>query len=418
MAHKEIDKTLMKKIYIAFIALVGFIITIKLAIIYYDANFNPYALPSFCSVSELIDCDGVAKTTHSQFFGIPLAYWGMFMYLFIFFLLVVDKLKRISFLGFLRVFKHPFAYISALGFISFFISMILAGVSLFEIKKICILCFCTYILNLFIALIATNWYTREGEKPNFIKPFLAIYKSFKTSVQDFFHAIKIKKYLISFLILALMASGVLAYTSLSYCFTPQLKRMKSLNEFTKDKMETNPFKVVGNTLGDENSTVIVNIYTDFMCPICYSSNLMNHRAAKELKGFKFIHHDFPLDMECNKYLKNAFHEGSCTMAKYSIAAEDQGHLWDMNSELFEKQPKNEDEILKLAKEMGLDTIKLKKDANSEETAKRLSASIDSAAQLGIEGTPTMIINGKVYSGIKPYYELKEILINAGASERK
>ena len=45
---------------------------------------------------EIINGDGVAKTTHSQFLGIPLAYWGMFMYLLLAFLLVVDKLKKIK----------------------------------------------------------------------------------------------------------------------------------------------------------------------------------------------------------------------------------------------------------------------------------------------------------------------------------
>ena len=39
--------------------------------------------------------DGIAKTTESQFSGIPLAYWGMFLYLFITFLLFVDKLKNL-----------------------------------------------------------------------------------------------------------------------------------------------------------------------------------------------------------------------------------------------------------------------------------------------------------------------------------
>ena len=70
-----------KKIFTALIAIIGLVTTIKLALIYYDANFNNYALPSFCSVNEFIDCDGIAKTTESQFLGVPLAYWGMFFYL-------------------------------------------------------------------------------------------------------------------------------------------------------------------------------------------------------------------------------------------------------------------------------------------------------------------------------------------------
>ena len=95
------DKILKKKIWIGVLALIGFVTTIKLAIIYYDSNFNPYALASFCSINEFIDCDSVAKTTESQFLGVPLAYWGMFLYLFIIMLLFVDKLKNIKFLTFL-----------------------------------------------------------------------------------------------------------------------------------------------------------------------------------------------------------------------------------------------------------------------------------------------------------------------------
>ena len=81
--ENENKSELVKKIIVLVLTLIGFITTIKLAIIYYNANFNPYALPSFCSVDEFIDCDGVAKTSESQFFGIPLAYWGLFLYSFI-----------------------------------------------------------------------------------------------------------------------------------------------------------------------------------------------------------------------------------------------------------------------------------------------------------------------------------------------
>lgn len=416
MVKIEIDKTLMKKILVCILAFIGFLTTIKLAMIYYEANFDPYALPSFCSVNKYVDCDGVAQTIHSQFFGIPLAYWGMFLYVFMIFLLFVDKLKNVKFLHFLKVFKNPLAYISALGFISFSISMILFGVSVFEIKKVCILCLFTYILNLFIALIATNWYIRDKEKYNITNAFWAVYKTFKTSVKDFIHAIKIKKYLISFITLALIGCGILTYTSLSYVFTPQVKRYNGIKPYID--MKTNPFKVSGNEMGDPNGKLIVYIYTDYRCPICKTYNLMTGRAAEELSGFKIIHKNMPLDMECNKYLQQPFHEGSCMLAKYAIAAEDQGKLWDMNTELFEKQPKDEDAVLRIAKAMGLDTIKLRKDASSVETRERLYKEIDDAADLKIDGTPTLVINGKIYTGIKPYYELKQLLIEAGAVEKK
>lgn len=407
MPHIEVNKELMKKIFIIFFAFIGFLTTIKLAIIYYESNFDPYALPSFCSVNEFVDCDGVAQTIHSQFFGIPLAYWGMGLYIFIIFLTFIDYIKQIKFLKFLEVFKNPLSYISALGFISFTISMILFGVSVFEIKKVCILCLFTYILNLLIALVATDF--EDGF-------FKGIWNSFKLSVIDFIDALKIKKYLASFIALLILASGVLAYTSLSYCFTPQVKRYKSITEFSK--LKKNPFAASGNVLGDKNPKFIVSIYSDYRCPICYTENLMLHRAAQELAGFQIVHHNLPLDIECNKYLKHPFHEGACMMAKYAIAAENQGKLWDINSELFEKQPKTEDDLLKLAKSLGFNTVKLKEDADSFETGEKLSKDIDQATSLGIDGTPALVISGKVYSGVKPYYELKDILIKAGAVERK
>ena len=57
----------MKKIWIFILALIGFITTIELAKVYYDANFNPYALASFCTVNEFIDCDGIAKQPNHNF---------------------------------------------------------------------------------------------------------------------------------------------------------------------------------------------------------------------------------------------------------------------------------------------------------------------------------------------------------------
>lgn len=403
MEKKAPDKVLLKKIFIVFFALIGFVTTIKLAIIYYDANFNPYALPSFCSINDFVDCDGAAKTVHSQFLGIPLAYWGMFLYLFIIFLVFVDKLKEIKFLGFLEVFKHPLVYISLLGLISFAISMVLAGVSLFEIKKICVLCVFTYFLNLVIAGVATDYET-------------GITESFKLSIKDFIDALKVRKYLISFLSLMLFASIVLSYTTLSYRFAPQVKRYEAIKKYADIK--SNPFKATGNVLGDPNGKVIVYIYTDYRCPICRIYNVMIYRAAYELGGIKIMHKNMPLDSVCNKHVPRPFHQGACMLARYSTAAGNQGRFWEMNQELFDKQPKNEDEILKLAKSMGFDTIKLRKDANSIQTIERLNKDIENAEDLKINGTPSIVINGKVYAGIKPYYELKEILIKAGAFEKR
>ncbi len=379
-----------KKILVAILALIGIITTIKLAVIYYNANFDPYSLPSFCSVNDFIDCDNIAKTTEAQFLGVPLAYWGMFLYAFILLMLFVDKLKNFKYLKFLEVLKNPFSYIGALGLISFTISMILLCVSLFEIKKLCILCAFTYILNLTI-----GWIASEG---HFIS-------TIKQSFADFVDAIKIRKYLIAFIAVMAVAVGFLTYTATSFKFAPQVKRQMQFIEFTKAKK--NKYAVKGNVLGNKNAKKIIYVYSDYQCPICYAHNIMMHKLAKDVKDIKIVHKNLPLDTDCNGYLQSPFHKGSCIDAKYAIAAEKQGKFWEMNDILFQNKPQTEEAILKLLKGKNFDLEKLQEDANSVETSKQIKADIDEAYKKGINGTPTTMINNNAYVGIKTYKEYIE-----------
>lgn len=397
------ENTRMKKLWIFIIALIGFITTIKLAVIYYDANFNPYALPSFCNVNDFIDCDGIAKTTESQFFGVPLAYWGLFLYSFIFILLIADKLKNFRLLKFMEVFKNPLDYIGALGIISFTISMILLCVSLFEIQKLCILCAFTYILNLLIGLIAIDF--KNG----------GIVRVFKQSFNDFMDAVKVKAYLIALIAVLVVAGAGLTYTSISLKFAPQVKHAKLFDEFTKP--DHNKYAISGNTLGDENAKVVLYAYTDYRCPICKVNERMIHKLAKELKNIKIVHKNLPLDMECNKYLTQPFHEGSCTMARYALAAKKQGKFWDIDNLFFEKQPVDEEEMIKLAESIGLNIEQLKKDANSPEIRQEVLDEIDEAYKQGINATPTAKIGNDVYVGIKAYPDLKKWAMENGAEKR-
>ena len=382
-----------KNVSIGLIAFIGFITTIKLAIIYYESNYNPYALSSFCSINDLVDCDGVAKTTASQFLGIPLAYWGMFFYLFVLMLLFVDKLKNIKFLNFLSVFKRPMSYISALGLISFAVSVYLAFDSVFILHKICILCFFTYILNTLIALIATDF-----ENGGFIK-------SVKDSFVDFIAGVK--EYTLHFIIALLVGITFLTYTTMANPFTPQVKKMKSIKTFLK--MEVNPYAVSGNNLGNPDAPIRVQLYSDFACPMCFAYNIMIHKAVKELGNVYIEPHNLPLDRECNKYLRKQVHKNGCRYAKYAVAAKNQGKYWDMSTLLFEHHPKNDEEAVQLAKKIGLNIDKFKQDIQSKETMKKITDDIDYAVSQGVVATPTIVIDGERYLGIKPYYELKELI---------
>ena len=392
----------MKKIFIALIALIGFITTIKLAFIYYDANFNNYALPSFCSVNDFIDCDGIARTTESQFLGVPLAYWGMFFYLFVLVLLFAEKLKNFRLFKFMEVFKNPYDYIASLGIFSFAVSITLLIISLFEIHKLCILCAFTYILNLLIAVIAVNF------------KVLDFVKAFRQSFIDFIDAVKQVKYMVALIIVMIIAGIFLTYTTVTMNFAPQVKayRKSPFREFVTAKR--NKYAVKGNILGTKDAKIVIYVYSDYQCPICYAHNIMMHKLAKEHKNIKIIHKNMPLDNECNVYMAGQMHPGACLDARYAIASENQGKFWEMNDALFDKKPKTEAEILAIAKHLKFDVAQLQEDANSAKTIEILNNDIEYAHMQNINATPTITIKNKQVVGLKPYEEFVKLVKMYGA----
>lgn len=394
----NIDKS---KLSIQALALLGLGLAIKLAFIYYSANYDRYSLSSFCSINDFIDCDGAARTDTAQFLGIPLAYWGIFFYIVVLFLTFVDKLKNLKFLKFLEVFKNPKAYIAVLGALSFTISMILAGISLFVIHKVCILCVATYFIDLIIATIAADGM------------FKNIVMAFKTTFVDFIDGAK--KYTKTFVVLLVLATSFLAYTGITLDFVPHIKKRKEILKYRDIKV--NPYRVKGNLLGNEDANVVIELYSDYVCPLCYINNIMIHKAVKEYKNIKVIHHNYPFDKECNSYMTINIHPYACFMSKGALAAKKQGNYWEMSSLLYENQPKKMDDMLKLADQLGFDKEQFIKDFNSAETNDKIVKEIKEAVELKIDATPTMYINEEQVVGVKSYNELKKVLEKHGAKRK-
>lgn len=395
----NIDK---KKLTVQILAFAGLLLSIKLACIYYVANYEKYALSSFCSINEFVDCDGAARSTVSQFWGIPLAYWGIFFYITVLFLTVVDRFKKFRFLKFLEVFKNSMSYISMLGTLAFTCSMVLAGLSIFKIHKLCILCFITYFIDLFIAIVASS-----GSFKNLVS-------SFKTTVIDFIAGAK--QYTKTFIVLLILATSFLVYSGTTYSFVPHIKQQKAIMKYRN--MKFNPYRVKGNTLGAEDGDVVIELYSDYVCPICYIENIMLHEAVKDFSNIKIIHHNLPFDKECNPYISINMHPNACFMAKGAIAAGKQGNYWEMSSLLYENQPTNINAMLKLAEQLGFNKDKFVKDLEADTTSKEIEKELFQANKLEIDSTPTIYINGDKIVGVKPYYELKDLLIEHGAKPRK
>ena len=379
---------------ILILILIGIGLCIELGLIFYKTNFLSFYEPSFCTVSDLIDCDGVARTSYSVSMGVPNALWGLILYVVMLMLLFVDRIQAKFKNTIFDVFKNPRSYIATLGVISFVISMVLAFISIFEIKKICALCFCTYFVNFLIALIAKN------------KGFFVY--DIETTIKDFISGAK--QYFVLFIIVLVGFVSTLVYLDRTLIFSPKLKRERTQKEFFTAKY--NKYAVKGNILGDKDAKVVINVYSDYNCPFCRVVNIMLHKAAKQRK-ILVNEINYPLDTACNKKIVHTLggHESSCIYSKYALAAQKQGYFWGVANILFDKHPQNFDifvDEIKKAK-LDIDIDKLRKDALSKEIDDIIQKEIDIVTKRQINGTPAIEINGVIYMGAMPYDELlKEI----------
>ncbi len=376
-----------QRIILIILALLGLTLSIELTHIFIKVNFLPNAGASFCSVSQLIDCDGVAKTNYAILFGVPLSLWGLLFYIVILFLTFVDKIQNWFKDTIFDVFKKPNSYITTLGLIAFTCSIALASISIFKIQKICYLCFITYFIDLFIACFAKS-------KGSFF------IKDIKTTILDFIEGFK--KYTVLAIVVILSGAGLLYYLDTSLVLAPVTKEHKNFTAFIE--MKENPYAVKGNILGDKDGKIKAVIYSDFMCPFCKVMNIMAHKAAKDIKDVEFTHMNYPLDPECNPYV-GSVHPGACELARFALAAEKQGNYWGLANAIYDNHPQNKEQVLLLAKTLGLDSQKLLKDSESPEIKEELRGQIEIARKAHVQGTPSMIIDDILYPGAMPYDKL-------------
>ena len=74
----------------------------------------------------------------------------------------------------------------------------------------------------------------------------------------------------------------------------------------------------------------------------------------------------------------------------------------------------EDEIMKIAGSVGLDTERLRKDMENPDIKKSIDKNQKLAQALGISGTPALIVEDELVPGAIPLKSLKEMIAKARA----
>ena len=154
-------------------------------------------------------------------------------------------------------------------------------------------------------------------------------------------------------------------------------------------------------VGSETATVTFVEYSDFQCPFCQRAFPVVSQLREIYKDrVKFVFKDFPLSI--HPQASKAAEAGSC--------AAEQGKFWELHQWMFQN-PRNLHvaDLKRAASEKGLDAKAFAQclDGNRYEAAWR--ADMEEGQKLGIQATPTFVINGQLVVGAKPLDDLKKII---------
>ena len=94
---------------------------------------------------------------------------------------------------------------------------------------------------------------------------------------------------------------------------------------------------------------------------------------------------------------------SVNAALAARAAQDQGKFWEYHDLLYKNQFAgfSEERLIELARETGLDVERFEEDLASGRFEQAVAEDFREGQEMGITGTPTFIINGRVLAGMQP-----------------
>lgn len=142
--------------------------------------------------------------------------------------------------------------------------------------------------------------------------------------------------------------------------------------------------------GAPDAPIVLVKYGDYQCPYCADLYHTIKKLQKKFGNkFAFVFRHFPLDM--HPYALSA-----------AIAAEimaKNNQFWSMHEMLYENQDRLADHYLfGYAEQLGVNRARFKKDFADEQFMDKIQSDIDGGVKSGVNGTPSIFINGKKYEG--------------------
>ena len=148
--------------------------------------------------------------------------------------------------------------------------------------------------------------------------------------------------------------------------------------------------VADHVLGDRDAPVTLLEYGDYECPYCAAAAPVLRHVVEDSDGqVRLVFRNFPIADR---------HAYALTAALAAEAAGAQGAFWEMHELLFARQERLDDAALRAyAEELGLDGSRVVGEA-AQVFGDKVEKDFAAGLEAGVGGTPTVFIDGRLYSG--------------------
>jgi protein-disulfide isomerase len=154
------------------------------------------------------------------------------------------------------------------------------------------------------------------------------------------------------------------------------------------------------SLGPANARTTIVIYSDFQCPWCKIASEVLQQLSTEMSGdIRVTYKFYPLDHNCNPSVRRPMHLYACSAAVAAYCASTQDKFWIYHDYVFTSQDELPDvRLLEFARASQLDLMKFDACVRDNRSREEVQKNIAEGIRLGVQVTPSIFINGQLYSG--------------------
>ncbi len=165
--------------------------------------------------------------------------------------------------------------------------------------------------------------------------------------------------------------------------------------------------------GSDDAKVVVVEFSDLQCPACsYNARVMK-RLADEFGGkILVVYRNYPLDSSCNSSVASQMHPEACRLAVLARCAGQYGKFWPYHDLVFERSRDiSKENTSKWALEVGLTSSQIEACLSNESLLEKIKDDVTLGNKIGVDGTPTIFINGRKYLGPRNFEVLQDEITN-------